>query len=560
MLSSLCDPPTILPHSVFLPLTRFAASIGTPSDKRRAEEVKSHREEIAKFVKHLKHATIKDQVLELPENIYFWGNGSKYGRKLFVRSCYDEYFRLHFEAVANSGKKICVYTGSPGIGKSMFSIYVLWRLIATNEAIAASHLEAVGDSAAAAASANSDTTFDLVDLESATDKKIKDWRENQTVFACFIKFHTKAWYIRRDGNVTQGNDTIPQDIVFWDVPEKVPIPTDDVRGFSFASPALSRLNEPGKHANSHVLTMPPWSLDELQRLRTACFPQTTADEVETRFRMVGGKPRYIFQKIKTQEDIMTAINSVQDYQKALDFIDAGLHADDELKSLLTVVLPRDDPGKCTLSWASELIADSIYRRFVDSVRRDLRNFVLLGGGIAPIAVARGWTFERLVHDCLPLGNSSELEALPFNPHGPPNVLPALPQVQSKTFKSLREFQVVPPESDVFYFPEFSNLCAVDCFIMHGDVLFACQVTVSEKHKIKVHGLEQIWKMFRNGNGNAPSQMRLVFVLPNSQDARERFTTKQEFTTVAGRPLTRRPALLEHVTQWRCFVPRAPHNM
>ena len=104
------------------------------------------------------------------------------------------------------------------------------------------------------------------------------------------------------------------------------------------------------------------------------------------------------------------------------------------------------------------------------------------------------------------------------------------------------------------------MCAVDCFIMHGGVLFAYQVAVSEKHKIKVHGLKTIWDIFQRGNGNKPARMRLVFVLPNSQDARERFTKVQEFTTVAGGPLTRRPAFLERVTQWRCFVPREPHIM
>jgi hypothetical protein len=514
--------------------------------------------ELAKFVTHLKQATIKNQVLELPEGIYFWGN-SKYGRKLFVRRCYDEYFRLHFDAVARSNKEICVYTGSPGIGKSMFSIYVLWRLLATNEAIAASRLGTVGDSAAAAASASSDTASGMGDLGSATDEKIKDWREKQAVFACFIKSSTEAWHIRSDGDVSWGTSTIPNDIVFWDVQEKIPIPTTSVRGFSFASPAEPRIHEPKKQANAHVLIMPPWNLDELQRLRTVCFPQTTADEVQKRFQMIGGKPRNIFQNITTQENISQAVYSVQNYQRVLEIINAGLYADDEIRSLLTVVLPRDDPGECNLSWASKSIADKIYRRFVDSVRRDLRNFVLLGGGIAPIAVARGWTFERLVHDCLPLGDSSELEALPIDFRAPPTVLPALPQVENKTFNSLRDFSVVPPESDIFYFPESSNLCAVDSFLMHGDVLYAYQVTVAEDHKIKVHGLKTIWDIFQNGNGKKPSRMLLVFVLPNSADVRARFTKVQEYTTVAGGPLMRQPAFLQHVTQWRCFVPRAvPH--
>jgi hypothetical protein len=398
------------------------------------------------------------------------------------------------------------------------------------------------------------------DLGSVTDEKIKDWREKQAVFACFIKSSAEAWHIRRDGDVSRGTSIIPNDIVFCDVPEKIPIPTTDARGFSFASPAKLRIHEPSKQANAQVLIMPPWSLDELQRLRTACFPQTTVEEVQERFQMIGGKPRNIFQKIATQEDIIAAVDSVQDNQKALQIINAGLYADDEVIRLLTVILPRDDPGNCTLSWASELIADMIYRRFVDSVRRDLRNFVLLGGSIAPIAVARGWTFERLVHDCLPLGDSSELEALPVDPHAPPMVLPALPQVENKTFKSLRDFSAVPPGSDIFYYPEFSNLCAVDCFIMHGDVLYAYQVTVSEKHKIKVHGLKTIWDIFQNGNGKKPSRMLLVFVLPNSADTRARFTKVQEYTRVAGGPLTRQPAFLQHVTQWRCFVPRALHNM
>ena len=513
------------------------------------------------FVSNLRVATIQDSVINLPDGVGLWGDASMFGRKLFIRDCYEHYFRLHFAAL---DKNICVYTGSPGIGKSMFSLYVLWRLLATDDAIAASSLgtdsNAVSGDRSGAPSATASNVISG-DIEKAIDAKIQEWRQTQ-IFVCFLGLSTNPWYIRRNGDVWRDTSAAisSANIVFWDLQHLIPIPTYMVRGFSFASPAKRRLLEPNKQGNTHVLIMPPWSLDELQRLRTACFPQTTVDEVQDRFQMIGGKPRNIFQKITTQKDVIDAVDSVQDYQEALRIISAGLHGDSKLMSLLTVVLPLDDPEQCSLSWASELIADMIYRKFVNSVRRDLLNFVLLGGGIAPIAVARGWTFQRLVHDRLPLGDSSELEALPINPHAPPNVLPALPQVQSKTFKSLREFSVVPPESDVFYFPEFSNLCTVDCFIMHGGVLFAYQVTVSEKHKIKVHGLKTIWDIFQRGNGNKPARMRLVFVLPNSQDARERFTKVQEFTTVAGGPLTRRPAFLERVTQWRCFVPREPHIM
>jgi hypothetical protein len=513
------------------------------------------------FVSNLRVATIQDGMINLPDGVGLWGDASMFGRKLLVRDCYEHYFRRHF---ATLDKKICVYTGSPGIGKSMFSLYVLWRLLATDDAIAASSLgsdsNAVSDDRSGATSATADNVMSS-DVGRAIDAKIQEWRQTQ-IFVCFLGLPTNPWYIRRDGAVWQGTSAIisSANIVFWDVQEIIPIPTYMVRGFSFASPAKRRLLEPNKKANTHVLIMPPWNLDELQRLRTACFPQTTVDEVQERFQMIGGKPRNVFEKITTQEDIIAAVSSVQDYQKALQIISCGLYADDELISLLTVVLPRDDPRDCTLSWASKRIADSIYHRFADSVRRDLQNFVLLGGGIAPIAVARGWTFERLVHDCLPLGDSSELEALPVDPHAPPTVLPALPQVENKTFKSLRDFADVPPGSGIFYHPEFSNLCAVDSFIMHGDVLYAYQVTVSEKHKIKVHGLKTIWDIFQNGNGKKPSRMLLVFVLPNSEDTRARFTKVQDYTTVAGGPLMRQPAFLQHVTQWRCFVPRVPRNI
>lgn len=514
-------------------------SLAAPAVKAREEEESGDIQKIANFVAHLKQAAIEDQVLELPEGVYFWGH-AKYGRKLFIRSCYDRYFRLHFEAVAQKSKDICVYTGSPGIGKSMFAIYVLWRLLATDTAIAASSVRTLG-ATVALASANSD-------VECATDAKIKEWRDKQDVFACFIKSVSQGWYIRCNGEVSQGANTTSQDIVFWDVQEPSPIPTTLVRGFSFASPAKLRIHEPGKQRNVQMLIMPPWSLDELQLLRRACYPQTTVEEVQTLYQMIGGKPRYIFEKAVTDADIDDGMNLLKDYPKALRIIHKGIVAEQAAHSLLTVATPTEaDPAKCNLSWASDRIADKIYRKFVDSVRQDLQNFVLLGGDIAPVAVARGLVFERLVYDCLPLGDVTDLEALS---HTSPSVLPALPTVTSAMFKSLEEF-VVPPTDGVCYCPQFSNLCAVDCFLKCNDVLYAFQITVSQKHKIKAHGLRKIWDLCRG----TVTALRLVFVLPNSANSRENFTSVQAYTTVGGAALTRPPGFLQHVTQWRCFIPK-----
>jgi hypothetical protein len=79
-----------------------------------------------------------------------------------------------------------------------------------------------------------------------------------------------------------------------------------------------------------------------------------------------------------------------------------------------------------------------------------------------------------------------------------------------------------------------------------------QVTVAATQPVKVDDLQQVWDAFK-GAGIAISEMRLVFVLPDSASAKRVFTAAQDYLNAETEQYQGHSAFLQRVTQWRCFA-------
>ena len=134
--------------------------------------------------------------------------------------------------------------------------------------------------------------------------------------------------------------------------------------FDFASPSEDRLHEPMKSRILHTLIMPLWSLQELKLLRDALYAQEYQDDKELleRYKLFGGKPRLVFRReMYTRAKMDQWLSLINSYKEAMNPVGMGLEAEQYVQSDLIGINPCSDPHDCTLSWASEVVADEMMR-------------------------------------------------------------------------------------------------------------------------------------------------------------------------------------------------------
>ncbi len=527
---------------------------------------------------------------------------------LYVRPCYEQYCNLLLSEAKSP--HMVLLTGSPGIGKSSFAVYVLWRLVVGGR-------EGPPNSGAAVGA--------------------NDWRSRWRNIYWVRGESTGSYMVTRGSSggfsVRLHNFRVTQmgedDILLHDITACEPMPTVQLGlGVSFCSPHPRRLKEPSKPRYAEVWYMPTWTLAELNELSVKVLGGGMEEGtiVAWRYDRFGGKPRYIFEKRDVYDTMLQkGLDGAPDYKYLLKIVDHNAEAGNDVASILTAINPEPhDLRNSSVTWASEYVANTIVERFTEAVEADLQDFVLLGEGISPIAVARGWTFERLCARRLAEGRASVLEPLsvaatgkrPAASSGPSTSakrgkggkpgtadLPERERASSRArggasaaasnsataaaadaaadataeavadaaapapatslpFPIAKEcrrvvyssMEALKPQPDVLYWPKSRNEESLDALYFDGPhkVLYVFQITVAQKHDVKLRGLEKAWAAF--GGATKVGEVQLVFVLPNSTAARTQFAVAQRVVTVDGAELQRRRPLEKQLTQWRCFVP------
>jgi hypothetical protein len=69
-----------------------------------------------------------DSFLEFPFDVKEFRDSDRVLQSVYVRSSYIDIFSLICESI-NSGTKRIVVTGTPGIGKSTFMFYFVWKFL-----------------------------------------------------------------------------------------------------------------------------------------------------------------------------------------------------------------------------------------------------------------------------------------------------------------------------------------------------------------------------------------------------------------------------------------------
>jgi uncharacterized protein with ACT and thioredoxin-like domain len=195
---------------------------------------------------------------------------------LYVRQCYRDVYNLILEDI-KEGRKLFAISGTPGIGKSLFFVYMLYRLLndTSTENMITKPKYIVYDCARYM------TCIDLenkteVDLDLNDAKKLIDKQDTLYVI---------------DGKTT-------------------PLPSHCTTLF-ISSPRDGDYKQFVEHKNAIERYFPVWTLTELQTCQSHCYPELDMGELQQRYRIYGGVARFIFDKkdtIKVLQKMEASLN------------------------------------------------------------------------------------------------------------------------------------------------------------------------------------------------------------------------------------------------------------
>ena len=244
-------------------------------------------------------------------------------RVLLVRPCYLKLFDL---VMAESQKSInpnITVTGNPGIGKSIFYLYFIWRIIKEGLPSKFSHLVI-----------NCGDVYHFYENKEFIDLVSEQERN---------RFKTSAGVLRLvDGD------------------------SDALEGWKgttvlFASPGTKQFRDFAKARFHSTFVMPIWIREELLICNEVCGIGFSAEQIRDRDIFYGGIPRIIFAQGDEWRSKVEAAIASSDCQDIFNYVKVSteVHQDDYTHLVLKMVPLDQDFKKATLDFLSEQIGDKV---------------------------------------------------------------------------------------------------------------------------------------------------------------------------------------------------------
>ena len=180
-------------------------------------------------------------------------------KKLFVRKCYEDVFKL---LLKNIKMKSFAISGTPGIGKSLFFVYILYRLM-------------------------KDCSVKTLSLQ--PNRIVYQMGSTYECFDLQQRSVTRTTKIEAEGLVRE------QDSFYVIDGQTTPIPSTCIALF-ISSPRSAQYKEFVKQKMAKEWYFPLWTLDELQTCQLYCYPDLSIEILKERHRICGGVARSVFHK------------------------------------------------------------------------------------------------------------------------------------------------------------------------------------------------------------------------------------------------------------------------
>ncbi|KAI9093157.1 hypothetical protein DFS34DRAFT_666843 [Phlyctochytrium arcticum] len=397
--------------------------------------------------------------LRLPHEVSWFGN-TKSGSALLVRKAYEtlwDQIRISTEDFI-----IC---GTPGVGKTYFSMYLLWVIQKTYP-----EATIVWERA------------NLPCLAFCPDGTCLTFAPTDPIKADRYLAIKSNWYIA---------DAVTPSFV---VPARTVLVT---------SPRFERFKEFEKQDHTEIRWMPTWDLDELQSLHALAFPEMAWEDVMARTAFWGGVPRTVLVKARGESAKTDVLDGkflgLSDLRKCFESEGKDLYPSAAVSGRILHLRTEDPYEDAVVRFASNKVADVLLRKFGAELKNDILRLFTAASDNTMFSGLRGAIFENLAHHRLRAGGTFQVRDLKTE------------AVESTTIPDSGEGhffdtagQPVPVTvQNIYNQPVISNLAAIDSLIPPHSLF---QITVSISHPILVHGLKRFQSFLHD-------PVRLYFVVP-----------------------------------------------
>jgi hypothetical protein len=376
-------------------------------------------------------------------------------RVLFLRPCYPDVFDQLVKHV--SQKEKLAISGTPGIGKSLFFIYVLWRFLREDSSwrpkvIVYQH----------------QTEYLLIEIEKQEASELFGSYALQVIKQC-------------DFYVVDGMSAHPI---------HTPAPT-----LFIASPPTDSYGDYVKQNKALQFCFPIWTIDELEKCRTVCYPEVSKKALESRYEIYGGIARTIFGQFILEPNQLVSMIQMEgalsnfEAVKGIRVVREPTAIHKESHTLIHCNAGYQDGIPYQFLYAtlaSKYVGRELWRRYHKEMATKLQEF--LGGSDSELSRR---LFEIYMHLTLQNGNVSLRCRNLKTGEEEPNF--ELIQALKESKRSKSSELPIKFEEGVYY-EGCDNLPSMDAVIPGVGIM---QATVGENHPIKgVQTLERVCTIFK----------------------------------------------------------------
>ena len=419
------------------------------------------------FWLQLPKATVDGAVLRLSGGTTFLGS-SDLSNAMFIR---DDYTGLwaEMQRLLSSGLSSIVISGNPGIGKSLFGLFVAWQLLCQSKP----------------------ATVVWEARLTGTRTLIRDGRVLRGNLDAFMDEldHRDTWYLV-DESIFPGAVRV------------------EARTLVFSSPKRDNYRLTLKSAASTLRHLPVWSWDEIEACRRLLYSDDvvrTPAAVAEAYSRWGGIPRFVLEKlgdVSAQSELEDAIAAcdLRTLMSSVGAIDSAPDASHRILHILTT------PSylRSSVQFGSSYIVASIAELFKKRQRADLFSFVSCE--TAPVyAKLRGDFFEVLAHEIIAAGGVFRARGLSPVSSEADLMLMSMPlqRFSGKNPKVLEDLNALPVSPS--YFQPYARTFPVLDALVLPNMLF--QMTVSVNHAVNESNLTEIIHYLK------VNTIELLFVVP-----------------------------------------------
>ena len=393
---------------------------------------------------------------------------------MLIRACYHPFF----EQIINKPDNYLII-GTPGIGKSMFVYYAMWKLLQVYPS----------------------TTI--------------AWWPNGLQSVILLASDGTTSHCRPENL----QEILPQgSFVFID--SNKPPSYWRSRTILVTSPNSSHIFKEFKEkTNCQVRYMPVWSGDEVfkycQVATLGCTKDGTTDELSgdigELFKKVGGIPRILFSKVDLQTQTNELTLAIDQYCTEHKIGGPLFDSNREVFHLIVHYYPAPDYKSYTFVFASNWVFQQVSSEFFALGQSELVN--LIKNCREPeTGTLIGLLFEYYSHRQLSCGGEYIVRCLSDSADGNQETMTIPKRVDLFSFDGVEKLKL---ESG-YYKPKQKNFAAVDSIYVDTvkKVVNFFQITKAASHKINGEGMLKLVNTFNSLKSGVRLTYRLYFVLPS----------------------------------------------